>query len=741
MRPTRTLLLAVMASLTLGQGAAAILAAPPPQPDDSVTAHAEPRWLKGNLHTHSLWSDGNDYPEMIVDWYARHGYYFLALSDHNVLSQGQRWMSVAEANRRAKQDGFARYRQRFGDAWVETRTEGGDHQVRLKPLGEYRTLFERPGQFLLIQSEEITDRFQTKPIHMNASNVLELIKPQGGKSVVEVMTNDLAAVEEQSRRLGRPILGHLNHPNFGYAITAEELAMVTKERFFEVYNGHPAVHHLGDQTHAGVERMWDIINTLRIGEMGMAPVFGLATDDSHNYFGRGGSSPGRGWVMVRSRFLTPESVIQGITAGDFYASSGVTLEDVRYSPESRTLELRIEPQPGARYTTRFLGTLKGYDRTRKPVTDRHGKPLPVTQRYSDDVGKVLATVEGTRASYRPTGEELYVRAVVTSDRPPENPSFPDQKAQALTQPVGWEGRIASLADGPRRPEIRKLGTLDLDMVEATPVVFKDRLHRFEYVRKDYHANKTGDSYFRFTDVETGRPTPALAKGYDLGCAFAEGETMWVFGVDNWDGENIAVFRSTDLEHWEQRPALKLPGWGLFNTSVCKAGARYIMAIEVGRPPEVVGVPFTNRFAESKDLLHWRLMPEDRVFTKERYSACPTIHFLDGWFYMTYLEARPGPSYETHIVRSRDLIRWESSPLNPILKASQEDKLIANPKLTYQQRKKVAGAVDRNNSDMDFCEFRGKTIITYSWGNQQGVEFLAGAEYDGTLECFLRSFFP
>ena len=58
-------------------------AASPPQerPDDPATAHAEPRWLKGNLHTHSLRSDGNDYPEMIVDWYARHGYQFLALSD------------------------------------------------------------------------------------------------------------------------------------------------------------------------------------------------------------------------------------------------------------------------------------------------------------------------------------------------------------------------------------------------------------------------------------------------------------------------------------------------------------------------------------------------------------------------------------------------------------------------------------------------------------------------------------
>ncbi len=53
-----------------------------------------PRWWKGNLHTHSLWSDGDDYPEMIVDWYKRHDYQFLALSDHNILLQGDKWISA-----------------------------------------------------------------------------------------------------------------------------------------------------------------------------------------------------------------------------------------------------------------------------------------------------------------------------------------------------------------------------------------------------------------------------------------------------------------------------------------------------------------------------------------------------------------------------------------------------------------------------------------------------------------------
>ena len=126
----------------------------------------------------------------------------------------------------------------------------------------------------------------------------------------------------------------------------------------------------------------------------------------------------------------------------------MTLREIRYAPESRVLELEIEPQEGARYTTQFIGTLKGYDPTRKPVVGEDGRPLPVTQRYSEDVGKVLATAEGTTARYELTGEELYVRAVVTSSLPPENPSVPDQRAQAWTQPVGWEKRVTPSEPAP-----------------------------------------------------------------------------------------------------------------------------------------------------------------------------------------------------------------------------------------------------------------------------------------------------
>ncbi len=46
----------------------------------SCATGPEGGWLKGNLHTHSLWSDGDEYPEMIIDWYKSNGYDFVALN-------------------------------------------------------------------------------------------------------------------------------------------------------------------------------------------------------------------------------------------------------------------------------------------------------------------------------------------------------------------------------------------------------------------------------------------------------------------------------------------------------------------------------------------------------------------------------------------------------------------------------------------------------------------------------------
>ena len=219
--------------------------------DDVIPANPEIRWWKGNIHTHTLWSDGDDFPEMVAEWYRTHDYNFLALSDHNVLSDGVRWMKHSAIEKRSDKQATDKYLARFGPNWVETRGEPSSpaYEVRLKPLNEFRALVEQRGAFIMIPGEEISDRAGEKPLHMNATNLKEQIQPLVGSTIREAMEANLRAVEEQATRTGREMLVHLNHPNFGYAITAEDLAAVLAERFFEVYNGHPGIKQQGNADH------------------------------------------------------------------------------------------------------------------------------------------------------------------------------------------------------------------------------------------------------------------------------------------------------------------------------------------------------------------------------------------------------------------------------------------------------------------------------------------------------------
>mgnify|MGYP001018554886 CR=1 FL=1 len=49
----------------------------------------KPNWFKGNLHTHTTRSDGKKEPEDAINWYKRHGYHFLAVTDHDLFSPGR----------------------------------------------------------------------------------------------------------------------------------------------------------------------------------------------------------------------------------------------------------------------------------------------------------------------------------------------------------------------------------------------------------------------------------------------------------------------------------------------------------------------------------------------------------------------------------------------------------------------------------------------------------------------------
>ncbi len=417
----------------------------------STFAAEKGRWFKGNTHTHSFWSDGDQFPEIIADWYKTHGYDFLAFSDHNSIQDGEKWLPINDPNRPGI---VKKYAGRFGENYLVRKQENGTNYVRLKRFDEFENLFQEKGKFLLLRGEEISAHADKAPIHLGAVNLKSLVTPRNGADVTEVIENNLAAVFDQRKKTRVPVFAHVNHPNFQWAITAEQLMRVKNEKFFEVYNGHPHVHNDGDATHAGSERIWDIQLTKRLAELNLPVVYGIGTDDSHHYntWGARENNPGEGWVMVRAKDLTAKSLFAAMENGEFYASSGVTLREVRR--EKKRYSLEVEAEAGASYKIQFIGTRVGYKPEGKPVLDTSGKPLDVTQLYDASIGEVLKEVSGPTASYDLTGDEIYVRAKVTSSKPkhPEVAITSKNKNSVETFQSAWTQPLVNEKALPQRKQ-------------------------------------------------------------------------------------------------------------------------------------------------------------------------------------------------------------------------------------------------------------------------------------------------
>lgn len=383
-------------------------------------------WFKGNTHTHSLWSDGNDFPEMIIDWYKSRGYDFLALTDHNILQEGDKWMDLEAIKKRQRalgRDAVSKCVARFGKDWIQWETRKEKKGIVMKTLEQCRAEFEELGKFYLLPAEEVSNSASKKPVHINALNISGVVPAvkDDEATVADVMQQSFQLIEDHGKKSGKPILAHLNHPNFQWAVTADDLAKVALGGYMEIYNGHPGINHLGDETRPGDIKIWDIANTIRIAEMKEPPLYGVATDDSHTYHG-GDVSPGRGWVVVGADELGGDALINAMKAGKFYASSGVEIESIHFDNNKGKLSVEMKPIEGVTYTTEFIGTRKGYDASAE----------------NTGIGEVFASVEGNNAAFKIPDDALYLRATINSSRKHPNPSYQGQKEQAWVQPVGWK---------------------------------------------------------------------------------------------------------------------------------------------------------------------------------------------------------------------------------------------------------------------------------------------------------------
>ena len=292
-----------------------------------AAATAKPRWYKGNTHTHTLNSDGDSTPDDVVRWYREHGYQFLVLTDHNFLT------SIDGLNA----------------------LHGADEK------------------FVVVRGEEVTSTLGEKAIHVNGLDVSRKVDPAIGTSVLEILQRNVDAIRDAG---GVP---HINHPSFRWSITEAELRQVRNNKLFEVYNGHPQVNNLGGGGVPGLEEVWDAILSSGI------QLFGVAVDDAHTFKQPGNpnvAGPGRGWIAVRAARLEARELLDAIERGDFYASTGVELDDLQVS--AQRVHVAVKPVPWSKYRVQFIG--KG--------------------------GRVLLESIDPVATYVPKGDEGYVRARV-----------------------------------------------------------------------------------------------------------------------------------------------------------------------------------------------------------------------------------------------------------------------------------------------------------------------------------------
>lgn len=412
---------------------------PPAHASQVYETGTDARWYRGNLHTHTLWSDGNEIPEAVVDRYRANGYHFLAITEHNIVADKERW--VAASRRPADMPTRA---VRFAP---ERRQNGRKAELRLKPFAELQAIFAAPGRFLLLDSEEISDAVGPVSVHINAINLSATIDPAREASVEETIKADFASVARQARASQNKALVQLNHPNFTYSITAEHLMRLPGTAFFEVYNGHPLSNNPGDGMRPSTERLWDIALAWRLDVLGLPMLYGTATDDSHHYQPGGDAPPGRGWVDVLAEELTPDALFDAMRSGRFYASTGIRLK--RIVATADRLDIEIEPEADVRYAIEFIGTRKGFDPATTLPRSATGRPIYASHRYSSDIGVVFSRQQGTRATYRFRPDDLYVRARITATRPHPAPSQPLQSVQAWVQPV-----IGPAGQAPSQPDLQ-----------------------------------------------------------------------------------------------------------------------------------------------------------------------------------------------------------------------------------------------------------------------------------------------
>lgn len=227
-------------------------------------------FYRGNLHTHSTRSDGVLEPEEVCKRYRDEGYDFISLTDHYV---GQYDYPITDTAP-FRSDGFTTL---LGAELHIDAMENGDiwHVVAVGLPADF-TPPDVPHFRYFDSAETVTD-----------------------------LTNRAADA-------GAFIA--IAHPHWS-GLTEADARRVPAAHAVEVYNHGCAIENDRGDGHLSFEHMLNEGRKLNL----------IATDDAHfstpDHFG--------GWVMVKAVENTPDALLAALKNGDFYASTGPQIHDIR----------------------------------------------------------------------------------------------------------------------------------------------------------------------------------------------------------------------------------------------------------------------------------------------------------------------------------------------------------------------------------------------------------------------------
>jgi hypothetical protein len=315
-------------------------------------------WLKGSTHVHARSSGDSSEPNAgVIAWYEEHRYDFIVLTDHN---------RVTELDTAGDTRGQITLRDPRAGLIVFSGIELTHNPIGCLPAG---------------------DPSRNCRIHVNLLG--PLARPGGRLEWAERHSHarlDMyrAAIAAQGALGG---LAQINHPQWLWGMTPDLLVDLAARGvpLVEIANSAFSNWNAGDATHPSTEALWDA--ALVRG----ATLWGVASDDAHDYRGHGKYPPGGGWIAVHAR-REPRAILAALAAGRFYASDGVVLEHAEV--EGDDLVVAVDPAASGSYTIEFIENARRVASVRGRVGRR---TLPA-------VGYVRAVVtrdDGRRAWVQP----------------------------------------------------------------------------------------------------------------------------------------------------------------------------------------------------------------------------------------------------------------------------------------------------------------------------------------------------